>query len=373
MIKYIILFLILQCIIYYIFSKFIRKQYSPTKKKTYYRFNNKREFNSSEEIIEPFKSILNNNQIVKENVFSKADIIFFDLLIDYVYVGEILTNLKKSLFIYGILSIDTFASKSHLYTTLKQTKNNTLLDLYTPKTYVVSNKKEVYNLIKNYKKGKLYILKKNVQKQKGLTITNNLEYLKESFNNNYVVCQELLTNPYLVNGYKINIRQYYVVIMKKQPRFYLYNDGFMYYTPKKFIKDSTDSERHITSGYVDRKMYELNPLSVQQFYKSIGDSKSKVIKENLIKMFEFISEAYTKVLIEHDSNHHTNFIILGADVAIDEYLNVKIMEINKGPDLSYKDERDKNVKINLAKCLFHELGFINHPHNNFINLNKKII
>ena len=38
------------------------------------------------------------------------------------------------------------------------------------------------------------------------------------------------------------------------------------------------------------------------------------------------------------------FQIFGADIAPDENLNVTIMEINKGPDIGFKDERDGNLK-----------------------------
>ena len=40
-------------------------------------------------------------------------------------------------------------------------------------------------------------------------------------------------------------------------------------------------------------------------------------------------------------------MLLGCDVAPDQYLNVKLMEINKGPDLSPKDQRDKELKYEM--------------------------
>ena len=50
------------------------------------------------------------------------------------------------------------------------------------------------------------------------------------------------------------------------------------------------------------------------------------------------------------------FIIMGADVSPDHNLNVKLLEMNKGPDLKAKDDRDRAVKekrvhecINLLK------------------------
>ena len=42
------------------------------------------------------------------------------------------------------------------------------------------------------------------------------------------------------------------------------------------------------------------------------------------------------------------FILLGADIAVDENINLLLMEINKGPDMTFKDNnRDKDLKLKL--------------------------
>ena len=46
---------------------------------------------------------------------------------------------------------------------------------------------------------------------------------------------------------------------------YIHSDGFLYYTPKYYDPDDMDFDKHITTGYVDRKVYELNPLTLQDF------------------------------------------------------------------------------------------------------------
>jgi glutathione synthase/RimK-type ligase-like ATP-grasp enzyme len=43
------------------------------------------------------------------------------------------------------------------------------------------------------------------------------------------------------------------------------------------------------------------------------------------------------------------FQLYGVDVAIDDKLKPMIMEVNKGPDLTAKDGRDKDLKVNLSK------------------------
>ena len=56
---------------------------------------------------------------------------------------------------------------------------------------------------------------------------------------------------------------------------------------------------------------------------------------------------------KNDINDGVNrFIILGADVSPDQDLNVKLLEMNKGPDLKAKDDRDRAVKEKLVhECI----------------------
>lgn len=48
--------------------------------------------------------------------------------------------------------------------------------------------------------------------------------------------------------------------------------------------------------------------------------------------------------------------IFGIDIAPDKNLGAKIIEINKGPDLGFKDDRDAGVKLKVIKDLFDLIG-----------------
>lgn len=357
--------IVLILLVIYVYTSFYIRHYSS--KLYYYRFHKDLSItNKSSTLIEPFNTIFHRYDIHESNSYKKANIIFFNLLTDYIFLFPKILSIQTSLYIYGLKSIDILANKALLYTILSQNKQ--LANRFTPITYVLDNPKQFNKFLNEFDDSKLYILKKNLQRQKGCTITNNLEYIKDSLENEYVVGQELLQNPFLINKHKINLRQYLVIIVKKKMKCMLYNDGFMYYTPKRFVKDSLDKDRHITTGYIDREIYEMNPLTVKDFYKYLGKHNANILKNNLKELFHFVSESYKSYILKHDSNHHLNFIILGCDVAVDNKLGCKIMEINKGPDLSYKDEKDKQVKYNLVKNTLNEIGLIKSPNNNFINL-----
>ena len=56
--------------------------------------------------------------------------------------------------------------------------------------------------------------------------------------------------------------------------------------------------------------------------------------------------------------NNTSFQLFGADVAPDNNLNVKLIEINKGPDLNAKDKRDNEVKDKVVRDVFDITGVI---------------
>lgn len=328
---------------------------------------------SNHSIPQPFKISLSEHKIKQMNNFKDANIIFFNLLVDYRRnYDRLFKNIKHQNYIYSLLCVDTFANKAYLYSMFQKNASESEVFKYLPVTYILDNKQSYNKLINEYDPDKLYILKKNVQRQKGCTITNNEAYIKQAHKNNYVVCQEVLLDPYTIQGHKINIRQYMLVIVRKSDcEFLLFNDGFLYYTPKKFIKGSLDKQRHITTGYIDRKIYEDNPMTLKELYDYMGKTDSFVLEKNIVRLFKSVANVYMDHVLENDTNLHVNFMIFGCDVAVSNTLDCKIMEINKGPDLSFKDKRDGAVKHTLGLNTLHEVGIINAPHNNFIPLSYK--
>ena len=151
---------------------------------------------------------------------------------------------------------------------------------------------------------------------------------------------------------------------------YIYKNGFMYYTPEFFEKNNTERDVNITTGYIDRKVYEENPLTLQDFNDFLGEEKSKHLWQNIIDTFKALKTTYHDVLMKENENiHGSQFNIFGVDVAPDENLNTVIIEINKGPDLSYKDERDKQVKLTMMYDVFTimDLSSKGNP-NNFMKM-----
>lgn len=303
--------------------------------------------------------------------------------------SENANNLPR--YIYIIDNADEIVAKNYLWNNLKNKYGRNNAIKYMPETFEFSNIDEMKLFKQKYKNDKLYVLKKNIQRQLGLEITNNYDYIINN-SNNFIVAQELINNPYLIYGRKINIRIYALIIChKKEIACYVFNDGFIYYTAEPFKKNSADLKYNVTTGYIDRVVYEYSPLTHFDLRKYLDSEKylNKIRKLNRIEqdlknknikisdhVFKNIYHLVSKCIYSsidkmcgiNKQNNDISFQLFGCDVALNDDLNAKMMEINKGPDLQGKDGRDYDLKYSLITDIFVLLKIIKKENNNFVKL-----
>jgi hypothetical protein len=165
------------------------------------------------------------------------------------------------------------------------------------------------------------------------------------------------------------MRVYVLIVIKgNMCAWYVYNDGFIYYAPELFVKGSLEDGVNITSGLKDRSIYKDNPLTHKDLYQFIGSQQAKKLQNNIKDVFHKLYLRYRDELVEKNKGSPGfKFCIYGADIAPDEKLDVKIIELNKGPSLDKKDERDGDLKYSMARDAFGLLGIIHsdrvHPEN----------
>ncbi len=122
-------------------------------------------------------------------------------------------------YIHAIDNVDEICGKDNLWTNLYAVyKGDTTK--YVPQTWILNNLLDMDKFKANYDSTKAYILKKNIQQQKGLYITNNYDEILNA-DKKYVVVQELLQDPYVINvsldqnitdNRKINMRFYVLLV-----------------------------------------------------------------------------------------------------------------------------------------------------------------
>lgn len=307
-----------------------------------------------------FENVLTRNRLILAHTPREADLIFLERFSDQ----NVFTQIKalpsfSDKVLYTLVSVDQISSKSALYDLMR--RNSTESDLLSifPRSFVTSNADDVRELETYVEAGNSIILKKNIQQQKGCLIVDSIDKidLRE-----YTIAQELLQNPYTVSGRKINIRVYVMIQFDRlsNVKTYVYDDGFMYYTPKKYIANTIDKDRNITTGYIDREVYRVNPLTFKDFKSTLRDKSARKLSQNILRCFK---KLFNSIMNDLQGIEETlamrKFIIMGADVAIDADLNVKLMEINKGPDLQPKDDRDGKLKKKMVCDAFEIQGFVN--------------
>jgi len=303
---------------------------------------------------------------------------------------EILNEKKKKNHknqrIFIIDNADQLAAKNNIWINVVKKYGRQAATDYLPYTYILDNSYDIELLEKEYNEDDVYILKNNIQQQKGLKMTKDLDDIMKS--NKYILVQKMLQDPYLINERKINMRVYVLLVCQGGDiACYAHRDGFMYYTNKPFRKGSINFEEVITSGYIDREVYDISPLTLENFRKYLNDNKrKKTLNEQKISgkyklsdyVFRNIYKMLSKVLISimpnicnnDDFKQCVTYQLFGADVALDDRLEAKLMEFNKGPDMKPKDDRDKEVKYKVMSDVFDIVKIKKSKNNRFVKLNE---
>jgi hypothetical protein len=162
----------------------------------------------------------------------------------------------------------------------------------------------------------------------------------------------------------------------------------MYYTKDMFKENSTEDGPNITTGYIDRKVYEENPLThddlrifldnsnrsnlldVEKEIKNQGLKISEVYFHRIYHTLRSVFMAFVgKICIgKKFTKNNTLFQLFGVDIAVDNKLNSMVIEINKGPDMGAKDDRDGAIKQRVVDDILTTIGSLPKRDSRFIRI-----
>lgn len=277
--------------------------------------------------------------------YKDANMILFDSLNNIENILKTIVYPQSVNYMFAMKGIDTLASKVAFANMLRGTA-------IIPRSYDLTNKESVQSLLQDFHT--TYIIKKNIQQQQGLRIIDTMSDLMSALNTDkgYVVCQELLRDPMIVARRKINIRIYLLVVIHRggECEFYMYDDGFLYYAPREWDMNSIDYDVHITTGLTkDRSIYNSSPLTYQDLLKQ-DEKRGALLDINIKSALSIVKDKYAPYFKDMNKNLPvTSFSLFGCDIAPSSSGTITIMEVNKGPDLSYKDNRDGQIKQAMTK------------------------
>ena len=256
--------------------------------------------------------------------------------------------------IYGIDGCDKIVSKNNLWNILVSEYGFDKASNIMPKSYSTNNSDQMKRFTEDYKENTTYICKKNLQRKKGLKLSNKYYDLINSKYDGFKVIQEF-KNSYLINNRKFNVRIYVLIVAQNNTiKVYLHTLNKILYATKTFDKDKNDFESNITNSYdTEKNIYETHPHDIRDFEMLIDDH---TVWNKIKHKMTLLSRAI--VLPLNNAIHikkHEKFQLFGIDVLVDENKEPFILEINKGPDMAPKDSVDKKLKKKVLNDVFNKL------------------
>ena len=279
-------------------------------------------------------------------------------------------NPYKQKYIFGLNGCDSIVSKNKIWESLVNCFGRKRASTLMPESYVLDNRDDMMDFEKQFKNNNtdIYILKKNVQRKEGLKLTTDFFEINNAKNENYKVVQKYMTDLYLINGYKVNLRIYVLVINKNGIiEYYISKLGKCIYTNKKYNHNDFDFESNITSYNLDMNIYKDNPRDFDELYEYISEKSGKQNAELLFKnidvLFKDMAVCLKKNIYQSTNiKGTTTFQLFGADVIFNNNFHPYLLEMNKGPDMSSRDGKDEIMKTSVQKDMFKMVGVI--PDNN---------
>ena len=282
-------------------------------------------------------------------------------------------NNNKQKLLFGIHGCDFIVSKNNLWKLLEEKYGRNNAKKIMPETWILSNEDHMKIFKENFSDKEMYIMKKNIQRKLGLHMTNKLEEIIDNDDKKFRVVQKYMKNTYMINKRKINLRIYLLIVYKNgRLTSYYYKNGKCIYTNK----DSTGSnnlEENITSLNLDMDIYKKNPFDLFELAQYMDNKDYVLLITNIINNLKKLEYSYKNLLLEKNKSTKNKkniyFQLFGLDYIFDNNFNAYLLEINKGPDMSSKNDKDFLLKYRIYEDLFDKIGIIESKKNNmFINI-----
>nr|XP_031324122.1 tubulin polyglutamylase TTLL6 [Camelus dromedarius] len=231
--------------------------------------------------------------------------------------------------------------------------------------------------LQNYsrsRKNKTYICKPDSGCQgRGIFITRTVKEIKPGED---MICQLYISKPFIIDGFKFDLRIYVLMTSCDPLRIFAYNEGLARFATTFYSHPCTDNLddicMHLTNYSINkhssnflqdahsgskRKLSTFNAYmqshgyNVEQIWRDIED----VIVKTIISAHPIIKHNYHTCFPSHTLNSAC-FEILGFDILLDHKLKPWLLEVNHSPSFSTDSWLDKEVKDSL---LYDTLVLIN--------------
>ncbi|XP_077981014.1 tubulin polyglutamylase TTLL7-like [Glandiceps talaboti] len=253
---------------------------------------------------------------------------------------------------------------------------------FSPRTWIFPSEYNSFQCyvrdLKKKKKHKTFICKPaNGAMGNGICLYRNGEKIPQ---HDHMIVQEYLDKPFMIEGYKFDLRVYVLVTSCDPLRIFLYNDGL--------VRLSTEKYCHPTDTNVDQLFMHLTNYSVnkrsENFEKTDDvDSGSKrsikylndFLRRNdydVAALWKSIHDLIIKTMVvaephvlhayrmcrpgQPPGSDSVCFEILGFDVLLDRKMKPWLLEINRSPSFGTDQKIDQEIKGGLLEDTFRLLN-----------------
>nr|XP_014340386.1 PREDICTED: tubulin polyglutamylase TTLL13 isoform X3 [Latimeria chalumnae] len=228
------------------------------------------------------------------------------------------------------------------------------------------------------KKNKTYICKPDSGSQgKGIFITRNPKDIKSG---EHMICQQYISKPFIIDGFKFDLRIYVLVTSCDPLRIFIYREGLARFATKRYVEprenNLDDVCMHLTNYAINkhsenfirdeevgskRKLSTLNAWMEDRAYnmEKLWVDIEDVVVKTLISAHPILKHNYRTCFPNHVAGSAC-FEILGFDILLDRRLKPWLLEVNHSPSFTTDSHLDREVKdmlltntfslINLGAC-----------------------
>ena len=258
---------------------------------------------------------------------------------------------------------------------------------FLPESYILPNEFTFLKDRMDKNPNQFWIVKPVASSQgRGIFLTKNINEIPT---NHQTIASRYITNPFLINQKKFDLRIYAFVTSIIPLRIYRFNEGLTRFSANKYNLDINDRCAHLTNYAVNKnnKNYIPNDSPFEVDYNSSKwtlTSLKQYLEDNGIKsdlVFEKIDDIIIKTFISCENNlinaiskycsHQENcFELYGFDILIDDHLNCWLMEVNLSPNLHFDAAIDLKIKGEMLAEMFDLIRIVPYDIRNEIYENN---
>ncbi|XP_012055095.1 PREDICTED: tubulin polyglutamylase TTLL13-like [Atta cephalotes] len=222
------------------------------------------------------------------------------------------------------------------------------------------------------RRSKTFIIKPDASCQgRGIYLIKHLKDIKSS-DRERLICQVYIARPFLIDGYKFDLRIYTLITSCDPLRIYVYNEGLVRFATSKYKEpigyNISNMFMHLTNYSVNKhsQMYIIDDEIGSKRKISTLNKWFKTKNVDVDELWSKIDEIIIKTIIvaypvlKH--NYHACFSmhnmicacfeLLGFDILLDWKLKPYLLEVNHSPSFHTDAQIDRDVKEGLLMDTF---------------------